>query len=445
MMRCGAPSSQFFANARALLRPQCMVAHCRMPIGLFVTRTYSTTRPPEEGGGEYDEYANARAGFPVQGSEYIGQNEDRFAQMVNDTLRKQQARARVRRSGMVRLVEPVGVRSGTSAKKKANEEAQRLGSVDDGMGETWEDIRERLHGYNKHNKTGHVLLMARAIAKAKVVPPLSVYSEIAMAMAQRGGKGGKLLPQMFALVDEVRAQGLPVTAHMVQQFFKAIGRCPNPVYRQRVLALAATSGYKLQSFDHARLVQSCVTSSEVESAMVAYEHMMALLDATPSMIGDAPTTMLVERRAQGALLQALYARDATELAWHVLQRGLGSAAGEEDAGTSLATKAPLRAEPMWWAQCLSASAQALVYERVAWLWRRCVTEGKWLVPDDATCVNVVLTCVRRAEVAPSQADAALAAAALRVLVARGVAVDAFLVRCAVELGRQRDAAGGVRD
>ncbi|KAK9382635.1 uncharacterized protein V2V93DRAFT_365650 [Kockiozyma suomiensis] len=263
--------------------------------------------------------------------------------------------------------------------------------------ETWREVVDRLREYNELDLSMAVFRIAKGIANSKVIPSLGVYSEILLAMARRSGPGGVLISRVFGLVEELLEQDRVITAHMFEQLFKAIAKCPHPVYRHRLLSLVKDFGYQMQPFDIERLVQSYLCSSELELALEAFDEF--------EKRGLVPVTSVFTR-----LMATLMDYDEYSLAFSYMKRHV--------------ERSQVTVPKRLWGRLLSCCARDFLYKEVAWIWDNLVESGA-LDPDDGTCINTVLMCRRHI-------DYILSCKAMRILHSRRMGVDLNLTEILVE-------------
>ncbi|KAJ8099312.1 hypothetical protein POJ06DRAFT_269373 [Lipomyces tetrasporus] len=260
------------------------------------------------------------------------------------------------------------------------------------LDETWETIRLRMHTYIVERKYDSVFRLANAIVKADMVPPMWIYSEVVFAMVKVGGKGGFLAPTIMMLVDELLLRGKAINRHMFHQLFKLVGKSPDPTVRHGVVSLAESQNFDLQEQDWMRMIQSYLLSNEFEMALRTMDKM-------------TEENLPIPHSAYKMMIEHLLDMGEFELAYKYMMdrmetRGLPN---EEH-----------------WGALLSLAAREFRYDMVAQIWED-IVELDYVIPDDGTCINIVMTAARHA-------DPLLCANALRILVARGVQSE-FLASC----------------
>ncbi|KAK9238232.1 hypothetical protein V1525DRAFT_387800 [Lipomyces kononenkoae] len=260
------------------------------------------------------------------------------------------------------------------------------------LDETWETIKLRMRTYNVENKYDSVFRLANAIVKAGMIPPMWIYSEVVSAMVRVGGKGGFLAPTIMSLVDELLLRGKSFNRHMFHQLFKLVAKSPDPTVRHRVLRLAETQACELAGTDWLRMVQGYLVSNEFEMAIRTVDKLKEQNISLPY------STYMI-------LVDHLLTMGEVDLAYQYLSDRM--------------EKSQLPDEEQW-GRLLSLAARDFRYDLVPQIWAD-VVELDYVVPDDGTCINVVLTATRHA-------DPGLCASALRILVARGVRSE-FLTSC----------------
>ncbi|KAK9369569.1 hypothetical protein V1509DRAFT_619855 [Lipomyces kononenkoae] len=260
------------------------------------------------------------------------------------------------------------------------------------LDETWETIQLRMHTYNVEQKYDSVFRLANAIVKTGMIPPMWIYSEVILAMVRVGGKGGFLAPTIMSLVDELLLRGKSFNRHMFHQLFKLVGKSPDPTVRHRILRLAETQECQLVATDWLRMIQGYLLNNEFEMAVRTMDKLKEHSISMPSS-------------AYKILVDHLLTMGEVDLAYQYLRDHM---------------EAHQIPDEEQWGRLLSLAAQDFRYDLVPQIWAD-VVELDYVVPDDGTCINVVLTATRNN-------DPDLCASGLRILTARGIQSE-FLASC----------------
>ncbi|KAK9486853.1 hypothetical protein V1527DRAFT_512023 [Lipomyces starkeyi] len=260
------------------------------------------------------------------------------------------------------------------------------------LDETWETIKLRMHTYNVQRNYDSVFRLVNAIVKTGMIPPMWIYSEVVLAMVRVGGKGGFLTPTIMMLVDELLLRGKSFNRHMFRQLFKLVAKSPDPTVRHRVLSLAESQDFELGATEGTRMIQGYLLSNEFEMAIRTMDKMKE-------------ENMPIPHSAYMMLIDHLLSMGEVDFAYQYLKDRMetGQLPNEEH-----------------WGTLLSLAARDFRYDMVSQIWAD-VVDVDYVIPDDGTCINIVLTATRNA-------DPVLCANALRILLARGVQNE-FLVSC----------------
>ncbi|KAK9460525.1 uncharacterized protein V1516DRAFT_676935 [Lipomyces oligophaga] len=265
---------------------------------------------------------------------------------------------------------------------------------------TWEIIDSRLNRLVHEKNYRQVMTLAKQLGDSEMLVSLYIYNTISLALCRMGSKNGVFTEEILNLIRNIEQIGRKPTTQILRNLALATKNSSSQLYRYEAKRFAEKYFHKLDRSELSALISSCIKSNSLEEAFEILQSTRGLVEIEISVITDLIDKLLIRRETETAVrIVKLYFSDNQ-----------------------------LPENKIVFQYCLSCAARDFMYSETKWIWDKYVAAGE-LVPDNGTCENVVMLCSR-------ERDLALGLDALRYLVARGVEVNSFLVRCVAAMYAQ---------